>query len=138
MLSSDYLQRHIDQLGKALGKLLADLLRLKNQGGTAIIMEDVQRALKAEIDLSMDEIAALDPENVVPFLTKEKKLGDDHIRLLADIFYEAIDNGDVAPEKVHSYRETCLMLCRHHQSNSKEFSLELSHRIASLQQAIND
>lgn len=56
MEQRDYLQKQIDQLGRVLGKLLADLIGLKNQGEISEGIEIISQKLKDELDLDLESL----------------------------------------------------------------------------------
>jgi hypothetical protein len=50
----DWLIRQINQLGRVLGKILADLLGLKTRGQLGEGIEAAEQTLKNELDLNID------------------------------------------------------------------------------------
>ena len=56
MEQRDFLQKQIDQLGRVLGKLLADLIGLQNQGEVSEGIEITSQKLKDELDLDLESL----------------------------------------------------------------------------------
>lgn len=65
MEQEDYLKRQIDQLGRVLGKILADLMELKAQGQVGGGMEAASQALKNELGLNIDELTTIPAEKFI-------------------------------------------------------------------------
>jgi hypothetical protein len=88
MEQQDYLKRQIDQLGKVLGKILADLVGLKNQGQASEAIEITDQALKNQLDFDIDELINLPADKFIEKLTKNSKLSNEQIETLNDVFFE--------------------------------------------------
>ena len=59
MKQDDYFLKQIDILGRILGKIVSDLLKLKNKGEIMESIEITTQALKNELDLNLNEILLL-------------------------------------------------------------------------------
>ncbi len=88
MESRDYLKRQIDQLGKALGKLLSDILDLKETGKTALAIETVSQTLHTALDYDIEALLEIPEESFLTHLQEDKKLDRYHLDTLSDILYE--------------------------------------------------
>jgi hypothetical protein len=84
---NDFLKKQIDLLGRILGKILSDLLKLKNNGEIQDIIEITNQALINELDLNLNEILYLDNNLIINFLQKEKKFNIDHLEKIAEILF---------------------------------------------------
>jgi len=91
MYRRDYLQKQIDQLGKVLGKALADLLGLKEQGNIASGVAAISETFKAQLDLELDELLVLDTTGFAAFIQSEKQVNKDNLEVIANIFLTLAD-----------------------------------------------
>ena len=89
MIRRDYLQRQIDQLGKAMGKLLSDMMNLKEQGKTSLAIETVSQTLHTAVDYDLEALLEIPEENFLDKMRNDKKMKRYHIDTLADILYES-------------------------------------------------
>ncbi len=85
MGQEDYVLRQIDILGKILGKVLVDLLGLKNKN-EIIEIETFTKILKSELDLDLEQIFKFSDEEFLKFLN-ERKYNLSNIEKIAEIFY---------------------------------------------------
>lgn len=88
MKQNDYFIKQIDNLGRILGKILADLLSLKSQGEVIEIMENTAQSLKSELDLDLNELSNISNIDIIKFLHEDKKFNDDHLEKIAEILFE--------------------------------------------------
>lgn len=88
MAFRDLLVEQAEQLGKAIGKVYADLLRLKSTGKVALGIEVSNRELKSEVDIDVAQIMATDKEALKQYFNK-RRLGPQHLEMLAAYFKEA-------------------------------------------------
>ena len=56
MKQDDCFLKQIDILGRILGKIVSDLLKLKSKGEIMESIEITSQALKSELDLNLNEI----------------------------------------------------------------------------------
>ena len=87
MKQDDYFLKQIDILGRILGKIVSDLLKLKNKGEIMESIEITTQALKNELDLNLNEILLLNNDEFVTFLQEEKKFNNGHLEKIAEILF---------------------------------------------------
>jgi hypothetical protein len=92
MKQDDYFLKQIDILGRILGKIVSDLLKLKSKGEIMESVETITLALKNELDLNLNEIILLNNEEFLKFLQEERKFNNENLEKLADILYLLGDN----------------------------------------------
>jgi hypothetical protein len=130
----DYLKRQFDQLGRVLGKLLADLLGLKQQGQLAESLAVVDQSLQEVLTLNFKRLVAIAPQELVHRLQKEYHLEPHHLEPMADILYEAaegfLQQQDAAT--AHALWERSLTLYEHLEATETLFSFERHFRIQQL------
>lgn len=88
MAFRDLLVEQAEQLGKAIGKVYADLLRLKSAGKVALGIEVSNQELKSEVDIDVAQIMATDKEALKQYFNK-RRFGPQHLEMLGAYFKEA-------------------------------------------------
>lgn len=87
MEQRDLIKDQIEQLGRVLGKIIADFLGLKTQGNIGHAMEVSSRQLKDELDLDVEQFLNVSEKELKDFLNK-RHFTAEHIELLADYLFE--------------------------------------------------
>jgi len=132
MQQEDWLIRQINQLGRVLGKILSDLLGLKAQGRVSEGIEVAEQALKGELDLDINDLAAMPSERFIITLREEKQFTDDNFKMLADIFLilsEELDQNDRDNEKKKQLLEKALIIYEHLDKTGSTYSFERHNKI---------
>lgn len=128
MQTEDYLMRQFNQLGRVLGKILADLLGLENKGNVKDLAGTVSQEMKEQLDLDIDELADLPEDGFVEFLKNEKGFSDEHLSQLADILFIIAENTS-DPKLMNGLYLKCLVIYLFLEEEEKVFSLERNERI---------
>jgi hypothetical protein len=113
MQEEDWIIRQINQLGRVLGIILADLIGLKNQGQMGEGIEAAEQALKNELNLNIDDLTSIPAEKFIKTLQEGNKLSDENFDKLADIFFliaEELDQGGTDNEKKKKLYERSLTI----------------------------
>lgn len=84
----DHLKNQIDQLGKALTKVLSDLLNLKNSGQSEINRKTTLDNLKDESGFDIAELIHIPTNEFLDTLKKNKNLTPQHFDLNGQIGIE--------------------------------------------------
>ena len=123
MVYRDYLKKQIDELGRVLGKLLADLISLKTQEKAELGIEIVNQTLKTELDLDLPKILSLSEEEIIE---KLEKMTSDYklIGVYADIIYEMLDDLNYEKAKKADLLKKILALYEHVEMKRSTFSFE--------------
>ena len=90
MKQDDYFLKQIDILGRILGKILTDLLNLKNQGEVVEIIEITSQSLKSELDLDLNELLNISNSDLIKFLQEDKKFNNGNLEKIAEILFELL------------------------------------------------
>ena len=135
MEKRDYLLDQIESFGRGLAQLLAQVLRTSGPGKTEFLIDETSQTLKDELDLKLSDLMAIPPQDFVRVLTEEKKVREQDLSLMADLFYELAD-GLEAPD--HSVLRTqlfhhALALYEHLDRTSTTYSFERPHKIGHIQ-----
>lgn len=135
----DYLKRQFDQLGRALGKLLADLLGLKQQGKLGDGLAVVDQSLQEVLTLNFQRLVAIAPKELVPTLQRDYHLEPHHLEPMADILYEAGEGFLLQKDAAtaHALWERALVLYTHLEASETTFSFERHLRIKHLNQLLS-
>jgi hypothetical protein len=87
----DYLKRQFDQLGRALGRILTNLLALKAERDASEVFEITNHALKKELDMDIDQLLAIPHDQFIDLFRNQEGLNNKHLEKLGDIFYQLAD-----------------------------------------------
>ena len=87
MEQEDFLKRQIDQLGRALGRILAGLMGLKARYQSSQGIEAADQALKTELGLNLDDLALIPAESFLTAMIDTKKFSDNNFEQLAEIMF---------------------------------------------------
>lgn len=139
MQQEDYLKRQIDQLGRVLGKVLADLLGLKSTGQLTQGTEAASHTLKGAIGLDIGDLASIPALEFVETLQKSGKLNDDNLETLAEIMLIVAEDSDqpgAAREYVIQLYERSLLLYEYIDQASSLYSYDRHARINRIRQVI--
>jgi len=83
----DYIKRQIDQLGRVLGKILADLVGIKAHGQASQGIESASQTLKNELGLNIDDLTLIPTDSFLKTLLDTKKFSDNNFEQLAEILF---------------------------------------------------
>ena len=126
MEQQDHLKKQIDQLGRVLGKILSDLLGLKNQGQLSDGLELTNQAIKGELDLDIQNLIDIPSDKLINTLTKQKHVTNENIEKLAEILLIIADN---RPDDNKIYYEKCLTIYEHLEKVENIYSLDRQWKI---------
>lgn len=91
MGQEDYLKRQFDQLGRALGRILANLLALKAERDASEAFEITNHALKKELDMDIDQLLSIPHDQFIDLFRDQEGVNNKHLEKLGDIFYQLAD-----------------------------------------------
>jgi hypothetical protein len=135
----DYLKRQIDQLGRVLGKLLADILGFRSKGQVNAGIETTNQVLKNELGLNIDDLISISDGDFIKILQDEKKLNNENLDNLAEIlflFAEEPDSPDADNSKVNMLYEKALILYEHINETSSVYSFDRHLKIEKIKNAL--
>jgi hypothetical protein len=123
----DYLKRQIDQLGRVLGKLLADILGFRSKGQVNAGIETTNQVLKNELGLNIDGLISISNGDFIKILQDDKKLNNGNLDNLAEILFllaEEPDSPDADNRKMKMLYEKALILYEHINETSSVYSFD--------------
>ena len=132
MQEEDWLIRQINQLGRVLGKILADLIGLKTQGQIGEGIEAAEQTLNNELGLNIDDLTSIPTEQFIKTLQEGKKLSDDNFDKLADIFFlfaEELDERGTDNEKMKKLYERSLTIYEYLDKTGSTYSFDRHFKI---------
>ncbi|MCF6366881.1 MAG: hypothetical protein L3J35_11830 [Bacteroidales bacterium] len=131
----DYLMIQIEQLGKVLGKILADLFGLKSNNDFEKY-DTVKEQLFSELGIKIDELIN---RNNVDFLSivSEKLINNTLLyEKFSDVLFETGSFYNVNTDKRKTYYSKSLLLLREIVSKTQTFSAELHTKILNLEKKL--
>ena len=134
----DYLKKQIDQLGRVLGKMLADLLGLKQQGQVSEGLQMVDETMQKALSLNLISMIAVSPRELVDWLKREHQFQPEHLEPMADILYESAEGFLLQKDTqtAHALWERALAIYEHLEATETTFSLERHYRIEEIKTLI--
>ena len=135
MKQDDYFLKQIDILGRILGKIVSDLLKLKNKGEIMESIEITTQALKNELDLNLNHILLIKNEEIVYFLQEEKKFDNVHLEKLAEILF-ILGYDQVSPNRINIL-EKSLTIYEYLNKNSTTYSPERIRRMEKISKVLS-
>jgi len=98
MQQSDYLLRQIEQLGRVLGKILARLLGLKEEGKAHQGMACTTELFRDELELDLRELISVPEEEFIQTLSDLPHWNNNHLSTFADILLELAEGLEMEGE----------------------------------------
>ena len=124
MEQQDHLRRQIEQLGRVLGKILSDLVGLKQKGQVNQGIEITDRALKNELDLDTVELMAIPTDNFITTLKNTKGFNNENLDKLADILLVIANNEENKNENRNMLYEKCLTIYQYLEKSEPIYSFD--------------
>ena len=137
MEQEDYIKRQIDQLGRVLGKILADLVGLISQGQEDAGIESADQTLKTALELDSDQLADIPASDFLATLQLNKELNSQNLDILAGILF-AIAEEAIPPEndKKKKLLERSLTIYQHLDKTSSTYSFDRHLRIEKIKNSL--
>jgi hypothetical protein len=88
MFRKDYIEKQLEQLALVIAKIISEITQAKEQQQFDSGITIADEFLKAEFDVELAKIAAMDNEHLIDFLTTTKNLNTGKLNLLGDVFFE--------------------------------------------------
>ena len=95
MEQRDVIKDQIEQLGRVLGKIIANFMGLKTQGNTNEAIQITNKELQSELDLDIDKLIQLELRDITEYI-ELKRLTDIHLEQLSNYLIE-----------IGMYKKTC-------------------------------
>jgi hypothetical protein len=128
MKQDDFVLKQIDLLGKIIGKILSDLLNIKNNSEIFDVYQFVNENLKKELNLDLDVLLDLDENELLVLLTLENHFDTNNIEKIADLLYILGKNSSI--QKTDLCLQKSLQLLNYVNSISNTYSFERVNKIS--------
>ncbi len=131
MIQRDFIKRQLEELGRAVAKIISDILKLKELGKVDEGIVITQETLKNTFDLDIENLLSLPLNNFVETLIKEKKYSSVHLNYLGDVLFAAAELYEQKGEKKRSKElyQRVLVIFNYVDQTEKIFSLERNNKI---------
>ena len=127
MFQEDYLLRQINQLARALGKLVFDFIGIKNTGLIEEYHQVADKILKEEIDYNLTELLDIPDDEFVSHLLRKDGFNDGNLNLLADLFYEM--GSYLSKKEALPYLKKAFILYQYVENHDSTYSFERRKKI---------
>ncbi|MFA9371528.1 MAG: hypothetical protein ACERIH_07435 [Labilibaculum antarcticum] len=98
MEKRDIIKDQIEQLGRVLGEMIANFLRLKSKGKVTQGIEISNKQLKNELDIDIDKLVDT-PKNELKKFLIDRKLTGEHIEMIADYLNNIVESNTLADKQ---------------------------------------
>jgi len=131
----DYFMDQIEQLGRALGIILAGIFKLKRAGNPGEVFNYTEEAFRNDLKLDIKNIIEMSDDDFIERFIIEKKLADEGLESLAEIFYELGELQD-PDDPDQTYLTRSLFIYEYLSDNSSTYSLAWQNRIKNIKLAL--
>jgi hypothetical protein len=134
MEQRDYLIRQIEQFGQVLGKVLFDLLGLKNKGDISESIEFTTRLLISELDVDLEKLVSIKRDELIDALICKKGFNNENLEILAEILMQTGDNYFKIKNlhKGEIFCQTSLTIYEYLDKSDKTYSFDRKEKMKSL------
>ncbi len=102
MIQRDIIQQQIEQLGRALGKIITAFLGLKSQGKVAEGFQIANQQFKSELDIDIDKLLGFDKAALADFF-QDHPITTGHLEQIADYILELGKHQSDTAAKTNAY-----------------------------------
>jgi hypothetical protein len=135
----DFIKRQIDQLGRALEKILSGLMRLKVRGQTSQGIESVSQDLKTELGLNLEDLTLIPTESFLTTLLDTRKFSDNNFEQLAEIMFliaEELNTRNIDVSKMKQLYERALVIFEILDQTSTTYSYDRHSKIEKIKEVL--
>jgi hypothetical protein len=133
METEDRLLAQIDQMGKVLAKVMADVFHLQYNPDLSALRTEAYQALHADAGLDMGALLSMQPQSAVELLSTEKGFSETHLDQFADVLWELsrADRTEWDALNAEQHRQLALAyaIYQHLNRTSTLYSLERERRM---------
>ncbi len=134
MISRDFIKRQLEELGRAIAKVISDMLKLKGLGKADKGLVLAEESLKSTFDLEIENILEAAQDNFVDVLIVEKKFSPAHLSDLGDLLYASAELFEAKNEidKAKNLYQKVLTIFNYVNFTEKTFSLQRNNKIETI------
>jgi hypothetical protein len=127
MYQEDFLLRQINQLARALGKLIFNMMGIKNSGQIAEFYGVANESLKNELNYDLNELLLIADEQFVQNLMSINGMNNDNLEKLADLIFTIADVD--RNQNSMKWFKKCLLIYSYLDQHDQTFSFERASKI---------
>ena len=134
MEQRDYLMRQIEQFARVLGKILFDLLGLKNKGDISESIEFTTRSLISELNIDLEKLTSIKRDELIDTLICKMGFNNGNLEILAEILMQTGDNYYKMKNfhKGESFCQTSLTIYEYLDKSDNTYSFDRKEKMKSL------
>jgi len=138
MEQRDYLMRQIEQAGRALAKVMADLTGLKNQGKVHEGIEQAEQSLQDELDLSIEKMTGIPLDQFIHTLKEKEHMFAENFEQTADLLVEIAEGyrQQGSLEKSRALYQRALVLYEYVEEAGSSFSFNRHSRMQKIKELL--
>jgi len=136
MIQRDLIQQQIEQLGRALGKIITGFLGLKSQGKVALGFEIANEQFNKELDIDIDKLLGMDKALLSNYM-KDKHFTSSHLEEIAEYVEVLGEHQSDNAAKTNAFG-TALNLMELANEQSAVFDMNRQFKLKMIQQKIKD
>jgi len=131
MIQRDFIKRQLEELGRAVAKIISGILKLKELGKLDEGIVIAQETLESTFDLDIEITLSLPLDNFVETLIIEKKYNSVHLNYLGDVLFVAAELFELKGDDRRSkdLYQRVLIIFNYIDQTEKTFSLERNNKI---------
>ncbi len=136
MIQRDIIQQQIEQLGRALGKIITGFLGLKSQGKVALGFEIANKQFNQALDIDIDQLLKMDKALLTDYL-KDKHFTSSHLAEIAEYVEVLGDHQSDNAAKTNAFG-TALNLMELANEQSDVFDMNRQFKLKAIEQKLKD
>lgn len=136
MIQRDIIQQQIEQLGRALGKIITGFLGLKSQGKVGLGFEIANEQFNQALDLDIDKLLGMDKGVLTDYL-KDKPFTSTHLVEIAEYVDILGEHQSDNAAKANAFG-TALNLMELANEKSDVFDMNRQFKLKAMEQKIKD
>ena len=136
MIQRDIIQQQIEQLGRALGKIITGFLGLKAQGKVAQGFEIANQQFNSELDIDIEKLLGLE-EDLLKDYMKDKPFTSEHLEEIANYVEALAEHQSDTAAKTNAFG-CALNLTELANEKSEVFDMDRQFKLKAIEQKIKD
>ena len=135
MIRRDFLMRQVEELGKVLGQIVAQLLGLKNNALASKHIGGVCQTLQNEANLDIDTLLEVPPDKFIHVLQENKAMNDANLDSFATILFHIAECTE-DKEKATLFYERSLIIYGYLDHSGEVYSFDRSYFLEQIRKAL--
>ncbi len=131
MPKEDYIEKHLNQMSRALGKVLFNAMGDSNEGQIKLSVELLEQKIEEVLDLPFEKTIELNNDEFISELINKRDFNEDNFQKLADLLFQLalMNQSQNNQEKSVRLFKKCLALYLQVDKTSTVFSFERNQRV---------